>query len=47
MAENTKKNNKLLDEYAATYLTPEEKTLFEEYQVKRKVYQACERKRLS
>jgi len=46
MAENTKKNNKLLDEYAATYLTPEEKKLFEDYQVKRKVYQGVRTKTL-
>ena len=47
MAENTKKNNKLLEEYAATYLTPEEKILFEDYQLKRKAYQATREKTLT
>ncbi|MFA7243053.1 MAG: methyl-accepting chemotaxis protein [Sulfuricellaceae bacterium] len=44
MAENVRKNNKLLEEYAATYLTPEEKTLFEDYKTKRKAYQAVRTK---
>jgi methyl-accepting chemotaxis protein len=44
MAENTKKNNKLIEEYAATYLTPEEKKLFEDYQAKRKFYQDVRKK---
>ncbi|MFA6015314.1 MAG: methyl-accepting chemotaxis protein [Gallionellaceae bacterium] len=39
MAENTKKNNQLLDAYSAGYLTPQEKTLFADYQTKRKAYQ--------
>ena len=46
IAENTKKNNKLIEDYTATYLTPEEKLLFEEYQVKRKVYQETRKKTL-
>jgi len=41
MAEITKKNNKLLEGYSATYLTHEEKNLFADYQAKRKVYQAA------
>ena len=44
MAENTKKNNKLIEEYAATYLTPEEKQLFEDYKAKRTVYQDVRKK---
>ncbi len=44
MAANTEKNNELLDKYAATYLTPEEKILFEDYQAKRKVYQKARSK---
>ncbi|MBU1424766.1 MAG: MCP four helix bundle domain-containing protein, partial [Gammaproteobacteria bacterium] len=47
MAENTKTNNKLIDEYAATYLTPEEKQLFEDYLVKRKVYQEKRKKTMN
>jgi methyl-accepting chemotaxis protein len=46
MAENTKKNNALLEAYGATYLTPEEKVLFEDYQVKRKHYQEVRTKTL-
>ena len=44
IAENSKKNNKLLEDYAATYLTPEEKQLFEDYQAKRKHYQDVRKK---
>jgi methyl-accepting chemotaxis protein len=44
IAENSKRNNKLIEDYAATYLTPEEKVLFEDYQAKRKHYQDVRKK---
>jgi methyl-accepting chemotaxis protein len=44
IADNSKKNNKLIEDYAATYLTPEEKQLFEDYQAKRKHYQDVRKK---
>lgn len=39
MAENARNANKLLKDYLATYLTPEEKELAEDYQAKRKAFQ--------
>jgi methyl-accepting chemotaxis protein-1 (serine sensor receptor) len=44
IAENSKRNNKLIEDYAATYLTPEEKVLFDDYQAKRKHYQDVRKK---
>ena len=46
MAANTEKNNKLWEAYTATYLTPDEKKLAEDYQAKRKVYQDTRKKTL-
>jgi methyl-accepting chemotaxis protein len=41
MAENTKRNNAVWEAYLATYLTPEEKRLADDFLAKRKVYQAA------
>jgi methyl-accepting chemotaxis protein len=46
MAENTKRNNKVWEDYVATYLTPEEKILADDFLAKRKVYQAARNKAL-
>ncbi|MBS4095664.1 MAG: MCP four helix bundle domain-containing protein, partial [Sulfuricella sp.] len=46
MAENTKKNNKSWESYVATFLTPEEKVLADEFTAKRKVYQTARNKAL-
>ena len=46
MAENTKRNNKVWEDYMATYLTPEEKILADDFLAKRKVYQAARNKAL-
>ena len=46
MAENTKRNNKVWEDYMATYLTPEEKMLADDFLAKRKVYQAARNKAL-
>ena len=46
MAENTQKNNKSWDAYIATFLTPEEKILADEFTANRKVYQAARNKTL-
>ncbi|MEN6629016.1 MAG: methyl-accepting chemotaxis protein, partial [Sulfuricella sp.] len=46
MAENTKNNNKNWDAYVATYLTPEEKILADQFTQKRKIYQTARNKAL-
>src|SRR5512135_449598 len=46
IAANSEKNNKNWTAYMATYLTPEEKVLTEEYSANRKLYQAARNKAL-